>query len=62
MRFRAGVIPTSLALLLTLLPVAPVAAAPTLAQVQAQVIRLEEEATSAAEGAQEAKVKLASLT
>lgn len=62
MRLRAGVIPTSLALLLTLLPVAPVAAAPTLAQVQAQVIRLEEEATSAAEGAQEAKVKLASLT
>jgi cell wall-associated NlpC family hydrolase len=33
-----------------------------LAQVQAQVIQLEEEATSAAEGAQEAKVKLASLT
>ena len=37
-------------------------AAQTLAQVQAQVIRLEEEATSAAEGAQEAKVKLNSLT
>jgi len=37
-------------------------AAPTLAQVQSQVIRLEEEATSAAEGAQEAKVKLNSLT
>ena len=37
-------------------------AAQTLAQVQAQVIRLEEEATSAAEGAQEAKVKLAALT
>ena len=41
----------------------PVAnAAQTLAQVQAQVNRLEEEATTAAEGAQEAKVKLASLT
>jgi len=41
----------------------PVArAAQTLAQVQAQVNRLEEEATTAAEGAQEAKVKLAALT
>ena len=49
-------------LVFTLLPATPVLAAPTLAQVQAQVIRLEEEATSAAEGAQEAKVKLASLT
>ncbi len=62
MRFKTGVVATSLVLLVTLLPAAPVAAAPTLAQVQAQVIRLEEEATSAAEGAQEAKVKLASLT
>ena len=62
MRFKTGVAGTSLVLLVTLLPAAPVAAAPTLAQVQAQVIRLEEEATSAAEGAQEAKVKLASLT
>jgi cell wall-associated NlpC family hydrolase len=62
MRFRAGVLPASLVLLITLLPATPVAAAPTLAQVQAQVIRLEEEATAAAEGAQEAKVKLASLT
>jgi cell wall-associated NlpC family hydrolase len=49
-------------LVFTLLPATPVVAAPTLAQVQAQVIRLEEEATSAAEGAQEAKVQLASLT
>ncbi len=62
MRFRAGVLPASLVLLITLLPATPVVAAPTLAQVQAQVIRLEEEATAAAEGAQEAKVKLASLT
>ena len=37
-------------------------AAQTLAQVKAKVRQLEEEATTAAEGAQEAKVKLASLT
>ena len=44
--------------------IAPVAAnaAPSLAQVQAKVRQLEEEATTAAEGAQEAKVMLASLT
>lgn len=43
---------------------APVSAtaAPSLAQVQAQVRQLEEDATAAAEGAQEAKVKLAALT
>jgi cell wall-associated NlpC family hydrolase len=43
---------------------APVAAnaAPSLAQVQSQVRQLEEDATAAAEGAQEAKVKLAALT
>ncbi len=48
------------ALAISLLPHAQ--AAQTLAQVQAQVIRLEEDATEAAEGAQEAKVKLAALT
>ena len=37
-------------------------AAQSLAEVQARVRQLEEEATTAAEGAQEAKVKLASLT
>ena len=44
--------------------IAPIAAnaAPSLAQVQAKVRQLEEEATTAAEGAQEAKVKLAALT
>ena len=44
--------------------IAPVSAnaAPTLAQVQAKVRQLEEDATAAAEGAQEAKVKLAGLT
>jgi peptidoglycan DL-endopeptidase CwlO len=43
---------------------APVSAsaAPSLAEVQAKVRELEEEATTAAEGAQEAKVKLAILT
>lgn len=43
---------------------APIAAsgAQTLAQVQAKVRQLEEDATAAAEGAQEAKVKLAALT
>jgi cell wall-associated NlpC family hydrolase len=44
--------------------IAPVSAnaAPSLAEVQAKVRQLEEDATSAAEGAQEAKVKLAGLT
>ena len=40
----------------------PADAAQSLAQVQAKVRQLEEEATTAAEGAQEAKVKLAILT
>jgi len=53
---------TALAILLSILQAPTSQAAPTLAQVQAQVIRYEEEATSAAEGAQEAKVKLNSLT
>jgi cell wall-associated NlpC family hydrolase len=43
--------------------IAPVAqAAPTLAQIQAQVRQLQEDAASAAEGAQGAKVQLATLT
>ena len=46
---------------LSLVITAPAWAAPSLAQIQAQVISLEEEATAAAEGAQEAKVKLAAL-
>lgn len=45
-----------------LLPINAAHAAQSLAQVQARVNQLEEEATTAAEGAQEAKVKLASLT
>jgi cell wall-associated NlpC family hydrolase len=42
--------------------VTPSAQAASLSEVQARVQQLEEEATTAAEGAQEAKVKLASLT
>ncbi len=53
---------SSLAILLSIVQAPTSQAAQTLAQVQAQVIRYEEEATSAAEGAQEAKVKLDSLT
>lgn len=50
-----------IALIAPLLTVPSADAAQTLAQVQARVRLLEEEATTAAEGAQEAKVKLASL-
>jgi cell wall-associated NlpC family hydrolase len=57
-----GAISASLMVSISLLPATPADAAPSLVQVQAQVIRLEEDATAAAEGAQEAKVKLAALT
>jgi cell wall-associated NlpC family hydrolase len=50
------------ALILTLVTEPIANAAPTLAEVQAKVRILEEDATSAAEGAQAAKVKLDSLT
>jgi cell wall-associated NlpC family hydrolase len=50
-----------IAIIAPLLTVPSADAAQTLAQVQARVRQLEEEATTAAEGAQEAKVKLASL-
>lgn len=49
------------ALAFSLLAPLPAHAAPTLAEISAQVRALEEEATTAAEGAQEAKVKLAAL-
>jgi cell wall-associated NlpC family hydrolase len=62
MRLRLGAIGLSSATLFSILFVPTAGAAQTLAQVQAQVNRLEEEATTAAEGAQEAKVKLATLT
>lgn len=45
-----------------LLATPPAYAAPSLAEVQGKVRQLEEDATSAAEGAQEAKVNLATLT
>ena len=61
-RLIAAAFASSAVFLISLLSPAPSSAAQTLAQVQAQVNRLEEEATTAAEGAQEAKVKLASLT
>ena len=61
-RMKAAVLPLVAAIAVSLLLAPPSQAAPTLAEVQAQVIRLEEEATAAAEGAQEAKVRLASLT
>jgi cell wall-associated NlpC family hydrolase len=49
-------------MIVTLLSAPAAKAAPTLAEVQAKVRILEEDATAAAEGAQEAKVKLESLT
>lgn len=58
----AGAVLTSAVFLLAIFQPPAAKAAQTLAQVQAQVNRLEEEATTAAEGAQEAKVKLATLT
>jgi cell wall-associated NlpC family hydrolase len=50
------------AMIVTLLSAPAAQAAPSLAEVQAKVRILEEDATAAAEGAQEAKVKLESLT
>jgi cell wall-associated NlpC family hydrolase len=62
-RKRAGISLVLTSALISTLLLAPQAkAAPTLAEVQAKVRQLEEDATAAAEGAQEAKVKLASLT
>ena len=53
----------STALIMTSTLFAPTAeAAQTLAQIQAQVRQLEEDATAAAEGAQAAKVQLSTLT
>jgi cell wall-associated NlpC family hydrolase len=61
-RMKVAVLPLAAVIAVSLLLAPPSQAAPSLEQVQAQVIRLEEEATAAAEGAQEAKVRLASLT
>jgi len=57
----AALVGAMISLIAPLLTVPSADAAQTLAQVQARVRQLEEEATTAAEGAQEAKVKLASL-
>jgi len=58
----AGAFLSSLIFLLSLITAPTATAGPSLAQVQAQVNQLEDDATAAAEGAQEAKVKLATLT
>jgi peptidoglycan DL-endopeptidase CwlO len=50
-----------LALTVTLLPAAPALAAPSINEVRAQVERLQQEAADAAEGANDAKVRLAAL-
>jgi len=53
---------TALAVMAGLLAPVNASGAQTLAQVQAKIRQLEEDATAAAEGAQEAKVKLSALT
>jgi cell wall-associated NlpC family hydrolase len=53
---------TALAVMAGVLAPVSASGAQTLAQVQAKIRQLEEDATAAAEGAQEAKVKLATLT
>jgi cell wall-associated NlpC family hydrolase len=53
---------TALAVMVGVLAPVSASGAQTLAQVQAKIRQLEEDATAAAEGAQEAKVKLAALT
>ena len=53
---------TALAVMAAVLAPVSASGAQTLAQVQAKIRQLEEDATAAAEGAQEAKVKLAALT
>ena len=58
----AGAFLSSLVFLLSAMTAPAAMAGPSLAQVQAQVNQLEEDATTAAEGAQEAKVKLSALT
>lgn len=63
MRIRGAVLGLLAFIAGALFAAPPVAeAAPTLAQIQAQVNDLQDQATAAAEGAQEAKVKLAALT
>ncbi len=61
-RLSAGAFLSSLIFLLPLFTAPEARAARTLSEVQAQVRQLQEDATTAAEGAQEAKVKLSVLT
>jgi len=58
----AGAFLSSIIFIISLITAPTATAGPSLAQVQAQVNQLEDDATAAAEGAQEAKVKLAALT
>lgn len=60
--YQRTILFTALAFALGMGLLAPANAAPSLADVQAKVQMLEEDATTAAEGAQEAKVKLGVLT
>ena len=61
--YRVGISVALTSALISSVFVAPQShAAPTLAEIQVKVRQLEEDATSAAEGAQEAKVKIAVLT
>jgi cell wall-associated NlpC family hydrolase len=62
MKIKVGASLSASIFLFSILLSSPALGAQTLAQVQAKVDRLEEDATEAAEGAQEAKVKLATLT
>ena len=59
MKIKGALLPLVLAVVVSAVPEAH--ATPTLAQIQAQVNDLQDQATAAAEGAQEAKVKLAAL-
>ena len=61
-RLSAGALLSSLIFLLPLITAPAAHAAQTLAQVQIRVQQLQEDATTAAEGAQEAKVQLSALT
>lgn len=61
-RLSAGALLSTLICVIPLFSAPTANAAQTLAQVQAQVRQLQEDATTAAEGAQEAKVKLSVLT
>jgi cell wall-associated NlpC family hydrolase len=60
--YQRAILFTALAFALGMALLAPANAAPSLAEIQAKVRMLEEDATTAAEGAQEAKVKLGALT